>query len=95
MATHSSILAWKIPWTEKLGGLQSLGVAKSQTRLSTHTQRTDLQSAQNNSSTATMIYRALYARYTSKVVSSMTSQYSLLFSGNWGLERSSHLHRSS
>ena len=21
MATHSSILAWKIPWTEKLGGL--------------------------------------------------------------------------
>ena len=25
MATHSSILAWKIPWTEKLGGLQSMG----------------------------------------------------------------------
>ena len=25
MATHSSILAWKIPWTEKLGGLQSKG----------------------------------------------------------------------
>ena len=24
MATHSSILAWKIPWTEELGGLQSL-----------------------------------------------------------------------
>ena len=24
-ATHSSILAWKIPWTEKLGGLQSMG----------------------------------------------------------------------
>ena len=94
MATHSSILAWKIPWTEELGGLQSLGVAKSQTRLSTHTQRTHLQSAQN-SSTATMIYRALYARYTSKVVSSITSQYSLLFSGNWGLERSSHSHRSS
>ena len=23
MATHSSILAWKIPWTEELGGLQS------------------------------------------------------------------------
>ena len=22
MATHSSILAWKIPWTEELGGLQ-------------------------------------------------------------------------
>ena len=25
MATHSSILAWKIPWTEEPGGLQSLG----------------------------------------------------------------------
>ena len=25
MATHSSILAWKIPWTEETGGLQSLG----------------------------------------------------------------------
>ena len=25
MATHSSILAWIIPWTEKLGGLQSMG----------------------------------------------------------------------
>ena len=24
-ATHSSILAWKIPWTEELGGLKSLG----------------------------------------------------------------------
>jgi len=25
MATHSSILAWKIPWMEKPGGLQSMG----------------------------------------------------------------------
>ena len=25
MATHCSILAWKIPWTEKPGGLQSMG----------------------------------------------------------------------
>ena len=25
MATHSSILAWEIPWTEKPGGLQSIG----------------------------------------------------------------------
>ena len=28
MATHSSILAWEIPWTEKPGGLQSIGVTK-------------------------------------------------------------------
>ena len=25
MATHSSILAWRIPWTEETGGLQSMG----------------------------------------------------------------------
>ena len=25
MATHSSMLPWKIPWTEKPGGLQSMG----------------------------------------------------------------------
>ena len=25
MATYSSILAWKIPWTEEPGGLQSMG----------------------------------------------------------------------
>ena len=25
MATHSSILAWEIPWTGELGGLQSMG----------------------------------------------------------------------
>ena len=30
MATHSSILAWRIPWTEEPSGLQSM-VAKSQT----------------------------------------------------------------
>ena len=26
MATHSGILAWKIPWTEEPGGLQSIGL---------------------------------------------------------------------
>ena len=26
MATHSSILAWRIPWTEKPGGLQFIGL---------------------------------------------------------------------
>ena len=32
MASHSSILAWRIPWTEEPGGLQSR-VSQSQTRL--------------------------------------------------------------
>ena len=34
MATHSSILAWEIPWSEKHGRLQSMGSKKSQTQLS-------------------------------------------------------------
>ena len=34
MATHSSILAWEIPWTEEPGRPQSMEVAKSRTRLS-------------------------------------------------------------
>ena len=29
MATHSSILAWEIPWTEEPGGLQSMGCKES------------------------------------------------------------------
>ena len=28
MVTHSSILAWRIPWTEELGGLQSMGLQR-------------------------------------------------------------------
>ena len=34
MATHSSILAWRLPWTEEPGGLQSMGVEKTQHDLS-------------------------------------------------------------
>ena len=37
MAPHSSPLAWKIPWTEESGGLQSMGVAEGRTRLSDFT----------------------------------------------------------
>ena len=36
MAPHSSILAWKIPWMEEPGGLQSMG-SRSWTRLSNFT----------------------------------------------------------
>ena len=28
MATHTSILAWRIPWTEETGGLQSIGLLR-------------------------------------------------------------------
>ena len=37
MAPHSSTLAWKIPWTEEPGRLQSMGSLKGQTPLSDFT----------------------------------------------------------
>ena len=43
MATHSSILAWKIPWTEEPGRLQSTGVTKSWTQLSDFTHSLNLE----------------------------------------------------
>ena len=36
MATHSSTLAWKIPWTEEPGGLQSMGTRLSNFTLTFH-----------------------------------------------------------
>ena len=37
MATHSSILAWRIPWVEEPGRWQAMGLQKSQTQLSDQT----------------------------------------------------------
>ena len=34
VATHSSVLAWRIPWTEEPGGLQPMGSQKNWTQLS-------------------------------------------------------------
>ena len=36
MTTHSSILAWRIPWTEEFGGLQSTGLNESDTTKRLH-----------------------------------------------------------
>ena len=33
MATHSSILAWRMSWTEEAGGLQSMAITESWTQL--------------------------------------------------------------
>ena len=41
MAAHSSTFAWKIPWTEEPGGLQSAGSHKSWTQPSTHARKSD------------------------------------------------------
>ena len=37
MTTHPSVLAWKIPWTEEPGGLQSIGFQESDTTEQTRT----------------------------------------------------------
>ena len=37
MTTHSSILAWRIPWREEPGGLQSMGLQRVRHDLSAHT----------------------------------------------------------
>ena len=42
MATHYSILAWRIPWAEEPGRLQSMGLLKSQTQFSDQTTATSL-----------------------------------------------------
>jgi len=36
MATHSSILAWRIPWTEEPGGLQSMGSQRVRNEATEH-----------------------------------------------------------
>ena len=36
MATHTSILAWEIPWTEEPEGLQSMGLQKSRNLAAEH-----------------------------------------------------------
>ena len=46
MATHSSILAWRIPWTEESSRLQSMGPQKSQTRLGNYTTKITWQSGE-------------------------------------------------
>ena len=38
MGTHSSVLAWSIPWTEEPGGLPSMGSQKCWTQTSMHAQ---------------------------------------------------------
>ena len=44
MATHSSILAWEIPWTEEPGGLQSMGSQRVRHDLVTKQQQSRVES---------------------------------------------------
>jgi len=42
MATHSSVLAWRIPWTEEPGGLQSRGSQKEKNTIKTKPKMTQV-----------------------------------------------------
>ena len=53
MATHSSILAWKIPWTEEPGGLESIGSKKVRHDLVT---KQELYSTENSTRYYIMTY---------------------------------------
>ena len=45
MATHSSILAWEVPWTKEPGGLQSMGLQRVGQSLATKQQRLSLETS--------------------------------------------------
>ena len=55
MATHSSILAWKIPLTEEPGGLLPMWLQKSETRLSDYTTTTTMERFSNKLSLVTSV----------------------------------------
>ena len=57
MATHSSILAWRIPWTEEPGGLQSMGSKESDTTERPSTAQHRLSKAQREHPTGTQDLR--------------------------------------
>ena len=63
MATHSRILAWEIPWTEKLGRLQSMGLQRVRHDWSdwacTHSQRTQLRKPSLQSLTPTYTFKTI------------------------------------
>ena len=59
MATHSSILAWRIPWTEELGGLQSTGRTESDTTEWLHFTRRIKEWAYRDNNTITAIKNTL------------------------------------
>ena len=64
MATHSNILAWKVPWTEESGGLKSMGLQKSQTRLTCmHTIETLVQLFLIGSQLAMLCVNTIYHYY--------------------------------
>ena len=79
MATHSSILAWKIPWTEEPGRLQSMGL-----------QRVRHDWATSFLGLTGLIF--LHSKGLSRVFSSITVQKSQFYGAQSSLWSNSHIH---
>ena len=60
MATHCSILAWEIPWTEEPGGLQSMGKQGVRHDLVTKQQQTIIKMTLTEKKINKYIYRSLF-----------------------------------
>ena len=85
MATHSSILAWEMPWTKETGGLQSMGV----------TEELDMTQQRNNSNNRLLDHPRSQRvdrsskKLPEKVFISLTSRYYLrlkeMNTGIWGV----------
>ena len=95
MATHSSILAWRIPWTEEPGGLQSRGSQRvghdyvTNTHIHTHTTRHLFSSVQSLSRVWLFATPWITARQAS--LSIINSQSSLKLTSIESVMPSSHL----
>ena len=63
MATHSSILAWRIPWTEEPGGLQSMGSPRVRHNLATEQQQQPLREVTPLLLAHTFLYAAMATLY--------------------------------
>ena len=88
MATHSSILAWKIPWTEKPGGLQSMGWQRVEHNLATeHTcslswKKKNLKQSRENPEFFEYVHWWIYPNslnYGAKYAGNQTFKISVLF----------------
>ena len=80
MATHSSILAWRIPWTEKPSGLQSMGLQESDTTLwLNHHHHLDLLHNLGRSSSSHFLFFILHRIYSIQSILSIIKWCNFIF----------------
>ena len=84
MATHSSILAWEIPWTEEPGRLQSMGSQKSWTWLSTqHTHKIKSRYNHRNKTKRMTALHFVWTRVVGEMYAHLSYHFHMLISVSW------------